>query len=59
MRILKQFSIVLTVMAVLIAPFGVMGCAENATTPATNEPAEPDTSEDTDLGEPGEGGSQL
>jgi hypothetical protein len=59
MRILKQFSTVMTVMAVLVAPFGVMGCAENATTPATNEPAETETGEDTDLGEPGESGSQL
>ena len=59
MRILKQSSIVLTVMVVLVAPLGIMGCADNATTPATNEPAQPDTSEDTDLGEPAEGGSQL
>jgi hypothetical protein len=58
MRILKQFPIVLTVMAVLVAPFGMMGCADNATAP-TDEPAETETGEDTDLGEPDEGGSQL
>ena len=59
MRFLKQLSSILMMVSVLAVPFGVMGCAQDASTPASSEPAETGADEDTDLGEPAESGSQL
>ncbi|MGD9857607.1 MAG: hypothetical protein AB7U20_21905 [Planctomycetaceae bacterium] len=66
MRVLKQFAALLLVAAVLVLPIGVMGCAKEA--PNTGESggaasgAGTESGEagmESDLGEPGEAGSNL
>jgi hypothetical protein len=66
MRRLKQFSTVVTMLAMLVLPLGVMGCAEQAPPTDTSTPAATGTDTDTDvdghlepeLGDP-EGGTNL